>query len=852
MPKRKYGRSYSLDNADTDSNKVLIVPTGPSAANAVPDFSVRKAHACDRCRLKKIKCDGLKPNCSNCGKIDFPCKTSDKLSRRGLPKGYTELLEKEIVRLTNLNANATATANTGANTNANTTANANTNLPFINDTFYCFNNYNTQSSNQRFLGHLTWNILTETFPNSKSMTFTNDRDQSGLQLQFLTDLLNLNADFNHLPNFLLLKYNYNLQFLKNLLSVIIKDFFKRQNSLLPLLCPSNLWKNSLLDKINSAATDDPITLLTLVYIIQFTWSCFDDFKLFKSTKLILSLTTNSTSDLKVLQLVNLSVFYFMGGSIDIGKNKGLATSNSNLDAIIWASDLLNLNFTNILNMGLYINPKKLISIPNNTNDNKSNEEEDKIVAFWCFQFLNSWWSLIQGLPKSNFLIEEFQPKSVSVLKIPKLKPFEILLNFIVNSLDGCNLLKISSLGVSDLSFQFFQNELDNFKKDLLFWNLYHNLSDHENFNFLTAKSNAKPTMNSLFKNLSNLNHKLNQPDFVEIQLTLFYLSLKLITSKKNDQDLNKEDVSLEILTLYFLILTDNSNNDDDQQLQPQQLNLYHFTPFNSIDIINLCLNNLNSWSISYKYKQGQNHLESNKSKFESFQTFLNHWCLVWYYDELSTNSFLQVLKINFGLLNFEIINSPQETEQQQQQLHISLNKLRYLNSVMNFNLNTAKSNGTSKVNTQLNLLQNSNTNSSSNFLKASPYDFNKIFMSNFENYDYETDEGYAEDDDEEDSDSDNSLPLEIPFNKNKTKYSKKNKEIPQRLSLFQNKNNNSVNFNPSPISDPNLNLNPHSPSTPTTRKKLLDHIILENREILNSDGSSKQKFKIQNILNSSF
>lgn len=43
MPKRKYGRSYSLDNADTDSNKVLIVPTGPSTANAVPDFSVRKA-----------------------------------------------------------------------------------------------------------------------------------------------------------------------------------------------------------------------------------------------------------------------------------------------------------------------------------------------------------------------------------------------------------------------------------------------------------------------------------------------------------------------------------------------------------------------------------------------------------------------------------------------------------------------------------------------------------------------------------------------------------------------------------------------------------------------------------------
>ena len=63
----------------------------------------------------------------------------------------------------------------------------------------------------------------------------------------------------------------------------------------------------------------------------------------------------------------------------------------------------------------------------------------------------------------------------------------------------------------------------------------------------------------------------------EIFQTLFYLSLKLMTLKEGDQDLKKEDISLEILSLYFLILTDDSNNDDNQQLQPQQLNLYHFT-----------------------------------------------------------------------------------------------------------------------------------------------------------------------------------------------------------------------------------------------------------------------------------
>lgn len=89
------------------------------------------------------------------------------------------------------------------------------------------------------------------------------------------------------------------------------------------------------------------------------------------------------------------------------------------------------------------------------------------------------------------------------------------------------------------------------KKNLLLWNLYHNLSDHDNFRFLTSSSNTKLTTNLLLKNLTGLNHKLNQPDFVEIQLTLFYLSLKLMTLKEGDQDLKKEDISLEILSLYF-------------------------------------------------------------------------------------------------------------------------------------------------------------------------------------------------------------------------------------------------------------------------------------------------------------
>ena len=56
----------------------------------------RIAQACDRCRSKKIRCDGVRPCCSQCGNVGFECKTSDKLSRRAFPRGYTESLEDRV------------------------------------------------------------------------------------------------------------------------------------------------------------------------------------------------------------------------------------------------------------------------------------------------------------------------------------------------------------------------------------------------------------------------------------------------------------------------------------------------------------------------------------------------------------------------------------------------------------------------------------------------------------------------------------------------------------------------------------------------------------------------------------
>lgn len=56
----------------------------------------RIAQACDRCRSKKIRCDGVRPCCTQCANVGFECKTSDKLSRRAFPRGYTESLEERV------------------------------------------------------------------------------------------------------------------------------------------------------------------------------------------------------------------------------------------------------------------------------------------------------------------------------------------------------------------------------------------------------------------------------------------------------------------------------------------------------------------------------------------------------------------------------------------------------------------------------------------------------------------------------------------------------------------------------------------------------------------------------------
>ncbi|KAI9317639.1 fungal-specific transcription factor domain-containing protein [Dichotomocladium elegans] len=62
----------------------------------------RVSRACDLCRRKKIKCDGLLPVCTNCQAFKLECSYNDTTKKRGPPKGYIEAIENRLHRLEQL------------------------------------------------------------------------------------------------------------------------------------------------------------------------------------------------------------------------------------------------------------------------------------------------------------------------------------------------------------------------------------------------------------------------------------------------------------------------------------------------------------------------------------------------------------------------------------------------------------------------------------------------------------------------------------------------------------------------------------------------------------------------------
>ncbi|KAI9850023.1 MAG: hypothetical protein M1838_006196 [Thelocarpon superellum] len=57
--------------------------------------STRTGQACDRCKVRKIRCDGLTGGCSPCRQNNTECRTTDRITGRATQRGYVEGLEHQ-------------------------------------------------------------------------------------------------------------------------------------------------------------------------------------------------------------------------------------------------------------------------------------------------------------------------------------------------------------------------------------------------------------------------------------------------------------------------------------------------------------------------------------------------------------------------------------------------------------------------------------------------------------------------------------------------------------------------------------------------------------------------------------
>ncbi|SCU78707.1 LAME_0A05446g1_1 [Lachancea meyersii CBS 8951] len=736
--------------------------------------NARLSQACDRCRMKKIKCDGAKPSCSACTKVGFKCRHSDMLSRRGTPKNYTESLEKEVVRLQKL-LDETQNSSPAAvpvpepakcpvkqTTASKAKSSPFFELPFINDTFHLHENRVT--SDGQFIGHATWNVLTSSTSDLSMDVLPNEDDWL---LRYLVRQFQLSQD--RIPAVLLSKFQNDAILCGKRIQKCTTHFLETSMALIPILNSAS-WSNDLA-RIPHTKVVHPAVLLANLLICQWKWSCFSDDSLFTATKIV---CLNSSQPLLRLQTLLLAAFYFMGTSG--------ATLLTKCSTAPFASHLLKIAYAEMVNLGLYINSHRLTPVQSHVALNHT----ERLTTFWCFQFLDSWWTLIQGAPKTNFTSDEFLPPKLSALGNPRLKPFELLLDFVFGCLDGCNLLKAVSQGANTYMVYL----LETFRKQLVHFNLYHGLTDHE------------------VHALSTLGTKLDQPLSTEIQITLYYLVVSLFTHAqsfevvvtkrvtfesdqkdnlelKDDTDfsvkksdlrkhisrtlISQRDNAYEILTLYYLVMVDIG---DSKVMSPVQLKTLHLLPCDNLSLLKVCLGTLASWASS-KYAKDEPDYELT---FNKCQCIVQAWCNIWYFDETEDELVTRLQKV----FQFTLSIAPQKEGQVMDKLlYLHSAKLQYRRALMQNQYGDTSINGNveepfNNIYGVDNMAMRVPTLETINAL------FNPLAMQ-------EEDEGYAEDDDEDDEPF-----LELPLFKRRQPFQKQVIAQPQQPPQPQQQRSSSL------------------------------------------------------------
>ena len=79
-----------------------VSTTAPSSLGGTAASSFRNVSACNRCRLRKNRCDQNLPACSSCDKAGVKCVGFDPITKREIPRTYVYYLESRLNYLESL------------------------------------------------------------------------------------------------------------------------------------------------------------------------------------------------------------------------------------------------------------------------------------------------------------------------------------------------------------------------------------------------------------------------------------------------------------------------------------------------------------------------------------------------------------------------------------------------------------------------------------------------------------------------------------------------------------------------------------------------------------------------------
>jgi hypothetical protein len=483
----------------------------------------RTSQACDRCRIKKIKCDGKIPSCTNCLAIGYNCQTSDKLTRRAFPRGYTENLEKNLISLQNENAKlltemeqlkkqleqGTASSDSiidsitpGSTPSLMIPSNELSDVKIkresiaipterLSDNFFRYDNY---IENGNYVGL-----------NCVNVSF--NRMLSSLGLESIQELTYPAIESPSLYDFIMTKFLHKFPSKTNL-DLLISNHFENLN-IIPILDENLFFKNykTMFNSIdnktenlssllrNSQGEDDNLVFITmLILIIQLNCSIFNIHEIHKLIASI-NLTVNITIPKFQTLLLALHLFH----------NK-----NCYKNTVI---NLTNVAHAGVLSLGLHLNYNNLKQLGpefNNSKEEKFKYYAVRLKLYWSFYILSTISQIWFGLPQVGFF-QKFQvPKLTTILNANQNLKYTLSLIELLTKFEDVNLL---SIGDDSQRLK----ELDTF---LVQWRK--NCGLNNLFNSLSSESDEHR-----HKRIKKGKTSLTHDEVIKIQLNMFYLVLRI-------------------------------------------------------------------------------------------------------------------------------------------------------------------------------------------------------------------------------------------------------------------------------------------------------------------------------------